>query len=115
MPGEDGPDSAAARPAAAVGEPVQASAVGVVVPYGEGGAGRGGDGGHHGGDHDRRLRGGLAPARGVEAEGDEEEGAVEEEDEQAEDEGGDQKEEPDEEGPGEGGEQAEDTGAAWRR
>src|SRR5690606_29257665 len=107
---EDGAGGGRAGPggaAAAVGAAVRAAAVGVALPDGEGGAGGGGDGGHHRGDHHGGLRGGGAPLDRVEAQGQPQQPAVEEEHQQTEDERGHQQQQPHQQGPHQRGQQAE--------
>lgn len=95
--------------AAAVGEAVEAAAVGVVVAHGEGTAGGGGYGGHHGGHDDRGLGGDLAaqPAVRVDAQGDQQQRPVEHEDEETEDERGHQQQQPYQQRPHQGRQQTE--------
>ncbi|BFO17068.1 hypothetical protein SHKM778_34560 [Streptomyces sp. KM77-8] len=97
--------------ASALGEAVEAAAVGVVVAYGEGAAGGGGDGGHHGGDHDCRLRRRGALFDGVDLQGEPQQGAVEEEHQQTEDERRHEQQQTDQQRPDQGGEQTEGAGA----
>lgn len=91
----------------AVRQPVQAPAVGVVVTDGEGASGGGGDGGHHGGDHHGGLGGRRAALDRVDAQRHPQQGAVEEEHQQAEDEGGHEQQQPHQERPDQRGQQAE--------
>lgn len=100
--------------AAPVGEAVETSSVGVVVPYGQGRARRGGHGGHHRGDHHRRLRGRLGTVGRGQPQGDEQQCAVQEEDQQPEDEGGHEQQQPDQHRPGQGRQQTEGAGADGR-
>ncbi|CAM5710809.1 hypothetical protein SALBM135S_06453 [Streptomyces alboniger] len=103
-----------AAAASAVGEAVEAAAVGVVVTDGERAAGGRGDGGHHRGDDHGGLRPRLAPPLGDEAQGEQQQRAVEEEGEQAEHEGGHEQQGAHQQRPHERGEQTEGAGAEGR-